>query len=112
MRDVSHRRVRVLDRGLLVLVLLVDSIVQRCASSERGGETREISGEIERLGASRMDDARGVPAVFKVWCGVRGGYRQREDGDAVETTCDDATSREPDRVVAAHALIASTGSAR
>ena len=52
-RDVSHRRVRVLDRGLLVLVLLVDSIVQRCASSERGGETREISGEIERLGASR-----------------------------------------------------------
>ena len=56
-----------------------------------------------------MDDARGVPAVFKVWCGVRGGYRQREDGDAVETTCDDATSREPDRVVAAHALIASTG---
>ena len=27
----------------------------------------------------------------------------------METTCDDATSREPERVVAAHALIASTG---
>jgi len=55
-RDVSHRRVRILDRGLVVvvvLVVLVDSIVQRRASSERGGETREISGEIERLGASR-----------------------------------------------------------
>tara|TARA_B100001540_G_scaffold26970_1_gene22515 strand:- start:11673 stop:11840 length:168 start_codon:yes stop_codon:yes gene_type:complete len=52
-RDVSHRRVRILDRGLVVVVVVVDSIVQRRASSERGGETREISGEIERLGASR-----------------------------------------------------------
>ena len=44
MRDVSHRRVRILDRGLVVVVVVVDSIVQRRASSERGGETRRYPG--------------------------------------------------------------------
>ena len=60
----------------------------------------------------RGTDGRGRSVILKAWCGVRGGFRQVAGADVVPETCDEASSREPDRVLAVQGLISSMGFGR
>lgn len=78
-----------------------------------GSRRGRYAGNSRALVLRGVDDARGVDVAIKCWCGVRGEYRQREGVEAVASTCDDEETswmrREPERVVAVHALIDAMG---
>jgi len=66
------------------------------------------SGALVMLGT----DGRGRSVIVKAWCGIRGNYRQIVGAAAVPETCDETSSREPDRVLEVHGLISSMGFGR